>query len=165
MQTVDIPLNHYIYRFRKLTYEESSPCSRGKGDFRKLVLQASLVAVSDLAITTRQQAEKIMNALPLPHRPVTPRACLRRAHHVPAIQALIAPADVPVAERSHDAPQYEHIADLAQVTRASNSDPAHRFASQFAGETFLDHTQQRSPASWLPLPVTANASALEHQPW
>ena len=66
IQTVDIPLNHYTYRFRKLTYEEEFALEPSKGDSRKLVLQAALVNVSDLAITTRQQAEEIMNALPDP---------------------------------------------------------------------------------------------------
>ena len=57
MATVDIPLNHYTYRFRKLTYVEEFALGTGSGsDSRKTVLKAALVSVSGLEITTREQA-------------------------------------------------------------------------------------------------------------
>ena len=67
MQTVDIPLNHFVYRFRKPTYEEEFGLEVGAGgDSRRAVLQAALVNVSDLAIDSRAQAAEILNTLPDP---------------------------------------------------------------------------------------------------
>jgi hypothetical protein len=63
--TVDIPLNHFVYRFRKLTYEEEFGLEVGAGgDSRRAVLQAALVNVSGLAIDSRAQAAEILKALP-----------------------------------------------------------------------------------------------------
>ena len=51
MQTVDIPLGSYVYRFRKLTFEEEFALDVKPGESTVLaVLAAALVAVSNLAL-------------------------------------------------------------------------------------------------------------------
>lgn len=70
MQTVDIPLNHYTYRFRKLVYEEEFALEVAVGgDSRKAVLQSALVSVSSLAIDSRAQAAEILSASQTPQSP------------------------------------------------------------------------------------------------
>lgn len=57
MSLVEIPLNHYRYRFRRLNYEEEFALEVRPGeDARKLVLAAAMVDVSGLPVD-REQAK------------------------------------------------------------------------------------------------------------
>ena len=67
METVEIPLNHYRYVFRKLMYEEEFALAATSGeDSRRSTLTAALTEVSGLPISSREHAAAILGALPLP---------------------------------------------------------------------------------------------------
>ena len=66
MDTVDIPLNNYTYRFRKLSYREEFAINAAPGeDSRKTILTAALTEVSGLPVVAGD-AVQIMAALPDP---------------------------------------------------------------------------------------------------
>lgn len=65
MSTVDIPLNHFIYRFRKLTFEEEFGVVVQPGeDSRRSLLNLALTEVSSLVIDSREKAAAIISVLP-----------------------------------------------------------------------------------------------------
>lgn len=67
MVTVDIRLNRYQYRFRKLTYREEFALDRKAGvDGRKTILAAAMVEVSGLPILSPADALLILTTVPAP---------------------------------------------------------------------------------------------------
>jgi hypothetical protein len=67
MPFVDIPLNNYTYRFRKLTYvEEFGLGVTGDVALRRATLRKALVGVSGLEIQSPEDAAPIIEALPDP---------------------------------------------------------------------------------------------------
>lgn len=65
MQTVEVPLNHYCYRFRKLTYQEEFGLEVQPGqDARKIILAAAMVDVSNFLIVDPAHATTVLEALP-----------------------------------------------------------------------------------------------------
>jgi hypothetical protein len=65
MQIVEIPLNHYKYRFRKLTFEEEFGLASTAGeDLRRAILTTALTEVSGKVIDSREDAALILGALP-----------------------------------------------------------------------------------------------------
>ena len=68
MHTVDIPLNNYQYRFRKLSFEEEFALDVKPGDDGiKAALAAALIAVSGLTLRT-EDAQTVIHSLPDPVR-------------------------------------------------------------------------------------------------
>lgn len=66
MDTVDIRLNRYQYRFRKLTYREEFGLDQKAGAAgRKRVLAAAMTEVSGLPITSREDAALILTTIPV----------------------------------------------------------------------------------------------------
>lgn len=67
MATVDIRLNRYQYRFRRLTYREEFGLDHDPAlDARKLVLAAAMTEVSGLPIASRADATLILSTIPMP---------------------------------------------------------------------------------------------------
>lgn len=67
MTTVTIPLNRYLYRFRKLTYREEFALAPGSGaEGRKAVLAAALTEVSGFTIPSAIEANRILGTVPVP---------------------------------------------------------------------------------------------------
>jgi hypothetical protein len=67
MVTVDVRLNRYQYRFRKLTYREEFALDRKAGvDGQKTVLASALVEVSGLPIPSPADALRILSTVPVP---------------------------------------------------------------------------------------------------
>jgi hypothetical protein len=65
--TVEVQLNRYKYRFRKLTYSEEFGLELQPGDdARKVILAAAMTEVSGLPISSRDHALSILTVIPKP---------------------------------------------------------------------------------------------------
>ena len=65
MDFVEIPLNSYTYRFRRLTWREEAALKFPAGvDQREVVLSHALVNISGLPVTCTEDALKVLRHVP-----------------------------------------------------------------------------------------------------
>jgi hypothetical protein len=155
MDTVDIPLNHYTYRFRKLAYEEEFALEVAPGgSSSKAILRAAMVEVSGLPIESREQAGEILNTLP---DPIISRVWVMYRTGLPKSQFFLtrglylAPEPSALAtQRAGEQDRVEELSDRAVASMEAKFGRGEVREAQEQSQRLLDNARARgirTPAS------------------